>query len=47
MQKQLVERVVAARREIVRELATAERLERDIDANIEAMILGTTKVSAR
>jgi len=44
VQKQIMERVAAGREEIAREKANAERLSRDINAEIEALILGTKRV---
>ncbi len=44
VQKEIVERITAQRREIARERESAERLARDIDAEIEALILGTKKL---
>lgn len=40
VQKQIVKKIAAGRQEIAREQETAERLSRDIDEEIEAMILG-------
>ncbi|MFH1549014.1 MAG: restriction endonuclease subunit S [Planctomycetota bacterium] len=45
VQKQIMERVAAGREEIARERETADRLARDINAEVEALILGTKKVS--
>lgn len=45
VQKQIMERVAAGREEIARERETAGRLARDINAEVEALILGTKKVS--
>jgi restriction endonuclease S subunit len=45
VQKQIMDRVAAGREEIARERETADRLARDISAEIEGMILGTKKVS--
>jgi type I restriction enzyme S subunit len=47
MQKQIMERVAAGREEIARERETADRLARDINAEVEAMILGTKDVGER
>ena len=44
VQRQIMERVAAGREEIAREKANAERLSRKINAEIEALILGTKKV---
>jgi len=44
VQKEIVERITAQRREIARERTVAETLARDIDAEVEALILGTKKV---
>lgn len=44
-QKKIVDRVAAGRAEIARELEFAEHLAKEINAEIEAMILGTKKVS--
>ncbi len=41
VQKQIMERVAAGREEIAREREAADRLSRDINAEIEALILGT------
>ena len=41
VQKQIMERVAAGRKEIARERETADRLAREINAEIEALILGT------
>lgn len=41
VQKQIMERVAAGREEIARERETADRLARDINAEVEALILGT------
>ena len=41
VQKQMMERVAAGREEIARERETADRLNREINAEIEALILGT------
>lgn len=45
VQKQIMERVAAGREEITREREAAERLACDINAEVEALILGTKKVS--
>ena len=45
VQKQIMERVAAGREEIAREREAADRLAHDINAEIEALILGTKKVS--
>lgn len=45
VQKQIIERVAAGREEIAREREAATRLARDINTEVEAMILGTKKVS--
>ena len=45
VQKQIMERVTAGREEIAREREAADRLARDINAEVEALILGTKKVS--
>ncbi|MDO8722430.1 MAG: restriction endonuclease subunit S [Syntrophales bacterium] len=45
VQKQIMERVAAGREEIAREREAADRLARDINAEVEALILGTKKVS--
>lgn len=45
VQKQMMERVAAGREEIAREREAADRLAHDINAEIEALILGTKKVS--
>jgi len=44
VQKQIMERVEAGREAIAREKAKAERLSREINAEIEALILGTKRV---
>lgn len=44
VQKQIMARVAAGREEIGREKAKAERLSREINAEIEALILGTKRV---
>ena len=46
VQKQMMERVAAGREEIAREREAADRLAHDINAEVEALILGTKKVSA-
>ena len=45
VQKQMMKRVAAGREEIAREREAADRLARDINAEVEALILGTKKVS--
>ena len=45
VQKQMMERVAAGREEISREREAADRLARDINTEIEALILGTKMVS--
>jgi type I restriction enzyme, S subunit len=45
VQRQIVERVTAAREEIARERESADRIERDIKAEVEALILGKKKVA--
>ncbi|MBN2713029.1 MAG: restriction endonuclease subunit S, partial [Planctomycetes bacterium] len=45
VQKEIVERITAQRREVAREREAAERLSRDIAAEVEALILGIKKVS--
>ena len=45
LQKQIMERVAAGREEIAREREAAERLAREINSEVEALILGTKKVS--
>lgn len=45
VQKQIMERVAAGREEIAREREAANRIAREINAEIEALILGTKKVS--
>jgi restriction endonuclease S subunit len=45
IQKQIVERLAAERAEIAREREAADNLARKINAEIEALILGTKKVS--
>jgi len=44
LQKQIMERVAAGREEIAREREAAERLTREINVEVEAMILGVKKV---
>jgi len=44
IQKQIMERVATGREEIAREKANAERLSREINAEIEALILGAKRV---
>jgi restriction endonuclease S subunit len=41
VQKQIMERVAAGRKEIAREREAADRLAREINAQVEALILGT------
>ena len=41
VQKQMMERVAASRQEIARERESADRLDREMNAEIEALILGT------
>lgn len=43
IQREIVERVAADRAEIAREREAADRLARDINAEVEALILGTKK----
>jgi restriction endonuclease S subunit len=45
MQKQIMERVATGREEIAREREAADRLTREIDDEVEALILGTKRVS--
>ena len=45
MQEEIVKRVAAGREEIAREREAADRLARDINTEVEAMILGTRKMS--
>jgi restriction endonuclease S subunit len=45
VQRQIVERVATGRKEIAREREAADRLARDINTEVEALILGTKKVS--
>lgn len=45
VQKQIMEGVAAGREEIAREREAADRLARDINAEVEALILGTKQVS--
>ncbi len=45
VQKQIMERVAAGRAEIAREREAADHLDQEIKAEIEALILGTKKVS--
>jgi restriction endonuclease S subunit len=45
VQKQIMERVAEGREEIAREREAADSLAREINAEIEALILGTKKVS--
>jgi len=45
VQKQIMKRVAAGQEEIAREREAAERLTHDINGDIEALILGTKKVS--
>jgi len=44
VQKQIMERAAAWRKEITHEKANAERLSREIKAEIEALILGTKRI---
>ena len=44
VQRQIRERVASGREEIAREKANAERLSREINAEIEALILGTKRI---
>ena len=44
VQKQIMERVAAGLEEIAREKANAERLSREINVEIEALILGTKRI---
>lgn len=44
-QKQIMDRVSAGREEIAREREAAGRLTREINAEVEALILGTKKAS--
>ncbi|MDP2863106.1 MAG: restriction endonuclease subunit S, partial [Desulfobacterales bacterium] len=44
VQKQIMDRVAAGRKEIARERDAADRLARDIDAEVEALILGIKKM---
>lgn len=44
IQKQIMERVAAGREAIAREKANADHLSREINAEIEALILGTKQV---
>ncbi|MCE5264104.1 MAG: hypothetical protein LLG97_11290 [Deltaproteobacteria bacterium] len=44
VQKEIVERIATQRREIAKERSDAEALARDIDAEVEALILGTKKI---
>ncbi len=44
VQKQIMKRVAAGREEIAREKANAERLSREINAEIEALILGVKRI---
>jgi type I restriction enzyme S subunit len=44
VQKEIVERIAVQRREIAREREAAERLSRDVDAEVEALILGTRAI---
>jgi restriction endonuclease S subunit len=43
VQKKIIERVAAGREEIAREREAADRLTREINTEIEALILGTKK----
>jgi len=45
VQQQIIDQIAAARQEIARERETADRLSREINAEIEALILGTKKLS--
>ena len=45
VQRQILRQVAAGREEIAREREAADRLARDINAEVEALILGTKKVS--
>ena len=45
VQKEIVERIAVQRQEIARERAAANRLSRNVDAEVEALILGFKKVS--
>ena len=45
VQRQIVERVATGRKEIAREREAADRLARDINTEVEDLILGTKKVS--
>lgn len=45
VQKQIIERVASCRKEISRERESADLITREINAEIEALILGTKKVS--
>ncbi len=47
VQRRIMERVGAARGEIAREREAAAKLEQEINADIEALILGTKKVGAK
>jgi type I restriction enzyme S subunit len=44
VQKEIVERIAMQRREIAREREAAERLSRNVDAEVEALILGTRTI---
>jgi type I restriction enzyme S subunit len=44
MQKQIIERVATGREEIAREREAADRLAREINAQVEALILGTERL---
>ena len=46
VQREIMVRVAAGREEIARETAKAERLSREINDEIEALILGTKKIWA-
>jgi len=46
VQKQIVERIAAGREEIAREREAADRLARNINAEVEALILGVKRVHA-
>jgi type I restriction enzyme S subunit len=44
VQEEIVERIAAQRQEIAREREAAERLSREVDAEVEALILGIKKI---
>jgi type I restriction enzyme S subunit len=46
VQKKIMEQVAAGRKEIAREREAAKHIAREINAEVEALILGTKKVSA-